>query len=124
MFDLLAIIGSAAIGDIIKRAIAAGIEWGKRRKKPPDEEVRQKVEELVAAAAKTTPLPKSTEEQQRIISGIAELTLPTFEEIVEYSSNTRGIMHAGRRAAKKVAAKKATPKKASKQFVRRAPKKA
>jgi hypothetical protein len=27
MFDLLASIGSAAIGDIIKRAIAAGIDW-------------------------------------------------------------------------------------------------
>lgn len=92
MFDLLASIGSAAIGDIIKRAIAAGIDWGKRRKKPPSEEVRKKVEELVAAAAKKTPLPESTAEQQRIIGGITELTLPTFEQVVDYSPNTRGIV--------------------------------
>jgi hypothetical protein len=76
------------------------------------------VEELVAAAAKKTPLPESAAEQQRIISGITELTLPTFEQVVDYSPNTRGILHAARSAVKKVA-----PRKASKKTARRVAKK-
>lgn len=119
MFDLLASLGSAVVGDIIKRAISAGIEWGKRRKKPSAEEVRQKVEEFVADAAYRAPLPESlpAANQRRMITGITELTLPTFEQVVEYSLNTQRVMHAARRVAKKApakkaAARKATPKKA------------
>jgi hypothetical protein len=124
MFDLLASIGSAVVGDIMKRAIAAGIDWGKRRKKPPPEEVRQKIEEFVGHAAKAAPLPESlpASDQQRIISGIAELALPTFEQVVEYSPNTQRVVHAARGAVKKAAAKKAAPKKAAPKKV--APKKA
>ncbi len=124
MFDLLAIIGSAAVGDIIKRAISAGINWGKRRKKPPAEEVRQKVEEFVADAAQAAAIPESlpAADQKRIIAGIAELALPTFEQVVEYSPNTQRVVHAARgvakaapakKAARKALAGKAAPKKAS-----------
>jgi len=124
MFDLLASIGSAAVGDIIKRAISAGIDWGKRRKKPPIEEVRQKVEEFVADAAQVAPFPESlpAADQKRIIAGIAELTLPTFEQVVEYSPNTQRVVHAARSVAKKGAA---PAKKAAKKVSRKAaPKKA
>lgn len=115
MFDLLASVGSALVGDIIKRAISAGIDWGKRHKKPPAEEVRQKVEEFVADAARSAPLPESlpAADQQRIITGITELTLPTFEQVVEYSSSTQRVMHAARRVAKKAPAKKAAARKAA-----------
>jgi hypothetical protein len=122
MFDLLSTIGSAVIGDIIKRVIAAGMEWGKKRKKPPREEVKQKVEDLVANAAKTAPLPESlpASDQQIVIKGLAELTLPTFEQVVKYSPNTQKIVRAVRGvrkgAPKKTArkAKKAAKKKALK----------
>jgi DNA-binding protein HU-beta len=112
MFDLLATIGSAVVGDIIKRAVSVGIGWGKRRKKPTAEEVRQKVEEFVADAAQTTPFPESlpAADQKRIIAGIAELTLPTFEQVVEYSPSTQRIVNAARRVAKRAPAKKAARK--------------
>jgi formate dehydrogenase maturation protein FdhE len=107
--------GSAVVGDIIKRAIAAGIEWGKRRKKPPSKEIKQKVEEFVADATRTAPLPESlpAADQLRMISGIAELALPTFEEVVEYSPYTQRIVHAARAAVKKAPAKKGVAKKAA-----------
>jgi hypothetical protein len=126
MFDLLAIIGSAVVGDIIKRAISAGMDWGKRRKKPPAAEVRQKVEEFVADAAKAAPLPKSlpAADQRRIVSGIAELALPTFEQVVEYSPNTQRVVHAARVAVKKAAKKAAAKKTAKKAPAHRAAKKA
>jgi hypothetical protein len=126
MFDLLASIGSAVVGDIIKRAISAGMDWGKHRKKPPASAVRQKVEEFVADAAKTAPLPESlpAADQRRIISGIAELTLPTFEQVVEYSPNTQRVVRAARGAVKKTAKKAAAKKAAKKAPARRAAKKA
>jgi hypothetical protein len=126
VFDLLAIIGSAVVGDINKRVISAGIGWGKRRKKPPAEEVRRKVEEFVADAAKTALLPESlpAADQHRVISGIAEPALPTFEQVVEYSPSTQCVVHAARGAVKK-AAKKAAVKKAAKRVsARKAVKKA
>jgi dsRNA-specific ribonuclease len=114
VFDLLASIGSAVVGDIIKRAIAAGIDWGKRRNQPRPTEVRQKVEELVADAASAAAVTPnlSTADQQRIISEIAELTLPTFEQVVEYSLSTQRVVTAARGVAKKAPAKKAGGKKA------------
>ena len=101
MFDLLASIGSAAISDIIKRAIAAGIDWGKRRKKPPSEEVAAKGGGIGCRRGEedaTTGIDRrATAHNQRI----TELTLPTFEQVVDYSPNTRGIVHAARSAVKK-----------------------
>ena len=62
-------------------------------------------------AAKAAPLPESlpAADQRRIISGIAELALPTFEQVVEYSPNTQRVVQAARGAVKK-AAKKAAKK--------------
>jgi hypothetical protein len=121
MFDLLSIVGSALIGDIIKRVIAAGMEWGRKRRKPSPDEVKQKVEDLVASAAKATPLPESlpASDQRIVIQGLAELTLPTFEQVVKYSPNTQAVVRAARGTAKKAAPKKAAKKKAAKKAARK-----
>jgi hypothetical protein len=101
MFDLLGQIELLTIGEIIKRTIAAGAEWAKRRKKPAAEKVKEKVEELVADAADTV-LPTSAlpaDDRRRLVADIAELALPTFEQVVEYSPNTRRVMYVAKKGA-------------------------
>ena len=121
MFDLLASIGSAVAGDVIKRAIQGGVNWAKSRKSAKPAEVEQKAAELVdraldRAVEKTPALGAnlSAEQRQQIVTEITGLTLPTFKQVIEFDQRTRQVISAAKKAApKKVAKKKATAKKAT-----------
>ncbi|MBV8072427.1 MAG: hypothetical protein JO270_21165 [Acidobacteriaceae bacterium] len=47
MFDILATMGVAAIGEIMKQSISNAITWAKGRKKPAPDVVDQKIEQIV-----------------------------------------------------------------------------
>lgn len=107
MFDLLSAVGSALVGDVIKRVIASGLEWAKGQPKPVPEKVEKKVENLVAEHIPASVPPDMRAE---VISAVTQLAMPTFAEIVQYSPNTSRIISAAKRAPAKKAAKKAWKK--------------
>jgi hypothetical protein len=120
MFDILATMGGAAIGEIIKQAVSHAMSWAKSRKKPAPDVVSKKVEEIVTNATNAVvPDALAAEERQRVISGLIDVVRPTLEQVMEYSPNTQRIIYAARKvsvkkaAPKKAAVKKAAPKKAS-----------
>jgi hypothetical protein len=108
------------LGGLIKLVFSLGLDWLKgRKKKPSPNEVKQKVEEL-AAEATTTALPDLSVKDQRLLAGqIAELTLPSFEQVVQYSPNTQRVITAARKvpAKKKGPPRKRVTKKAAAKIV-------
>jgi uncharacterized radical SAM superfamily Fe-S cluster-containing enzyme len=104
MIDILWTIETKLIGDMISRVLSAAWEWWReRRKKPSPDEVKQKVKAFAAEATKTV-VPTGTlsaQDQRRLAGQIAELTLPSFEQVVQYSPNTQPVMLVARKAAKK-----------------------
>jgi hypothetical protein len=128
MFDILATMGVAAIGEIIKQSVSGAVSWAKGRKKPAPEVVSQKVEELVTKATeKVVPDSLAPEDRQRIVTGLIDVVRPTLDQVMQYSPNTAQIVYAVRHggpvkkaAPKKAAAKKAVRKAAAHRAVKRA----
>lgn len=133
MFDLMASISSAVVGDIIKRAIQGGVSWARNGKPAKVAEVEQKAAELVdkalnKAVERSPALGAnlSAEQRQQIVTEITGLTLPTFKQVIEFDPRTQQVISAAKKGApKKVAAKKAALKKtaAKKRVAKRVAKK-
>ncbi len=98
MVEILGFMEHAALGEVIKQVIAKGVEWMKiSRTKPQARTIEAKVQELVAETVEV-PASMGKVEKRKLIAGVTELTLPTFQQVVLYSPNTTKILDAVARA--------------------------
>jgi hypothetical protein len=113
MLQLLASLGTRALAEIVKKMVTGALKWAENREEPMPELVELK---LGTIAKKNLPDSIPPNKREAVVTSLVDLVMPTFEQIVEYSPNTRQVITAAKRASAKKAIKKAAKKIAYKGF--------
>lgn len=119
MNQLLAQLGTTALGEIVKKMVTGGMKWAANRKEPESDIVELKLGQI---ADKNLPETIPADQRQAVVTSLVDLVMPTFEQVVEFNPNIQRIKSVIKKAPAKKAAKK-TARKAAKKAAKRTAKK-